>query len=147
MSKPTQGGFYISQIKQIQSRVFEKLLRENDIDDFNGAQGRILFVLWQEDHLTIHELGQRTSLAKTTLTGMLDRMEKQDHLRRSPDPDDRRQIRIGLTEKARASYAKYQSVSAQMSDIFYQNLSSEEITQFETTLAKVLNNLKEYEEK
>ncbi len=147
MSKPTQGGFYISQIKQIQGRVFEKLLKAHEIDDFNGAQGRILFVLWQEDRLTIHELGQRTSLAKTTLTSMLDRMEKQGHLRRIPDPNDRRQIHIVLTDKARSSYTKYQSVSAQMSDIFYQDLSDKEIAQFEVLLAKILSNLKEYEEK
>jgi DNA-binding MarR family transcriptional regulator len=78
---------------------------------------------------------------------MLDRMEKQGHLRRIPDPNDRRQIHIVLTDEARASYAKYQSVSAQMSAIFYHDLSDEEIAQFEVLLAKILNNLKEYEEK
>ncbi len=147
MAKQTQGGFYISQIKQIQGRVFEKLLKAHQIDDFNGAQGRILFVLWQEDCLSIHELGQRTSLAKTTLTSMLDRMENQGHLRRIPDPNDRRQIHIVLTDKARDSYAQYQSVSAQMSDIFYHDMPDDEIAQFEVLLAKILNNLKEYEEK
>ncbi len=49
MPEQTHGGFYISQIKQIQSRIFEKLLKANDIDDLNGAQGRILFVLWQAE--------------------------------------------------------------------------------------------------
>ena len=53
MIEETRGGFYISQVKQIQSRIFEKLLKENGIDDFNGAQGRVLFVLWQEDNLSI----------------------------------------------------------------------------------------------
>lgn len=39
----TNGGFLISQIKQIQGRVFERLLLEAGIEEFNGAQGRILF--------------------------------------------------------------------------------------------------------
>jgi len=51
MQEQSRGGFYISQIKQIQGRIFEKLLKANDIDGFNGAQGRIFFVLWQEDQL------------------------------------------------------------------------------------------------
>lgn len=145
MDKNTQGGFLISQIKQIQGRIFERLLKANDVEDFNGAQGRILFVLWQEDHLPIYQLSQRTSLAKTTLTSMLDRLEKQGYLRRIPDPQDRRQIRIALTERARAMNERYQKVSAEMSEIFYRGFNQNEIIQFEGTLRKILENLKEYE--
>ncbi len=145
MAVQTRGGFYISQIKQIQSRIFEKLLKANDIDDLNGAQGRILFVLWQADNLPIHELSQKTSLAKTTLTSMLDRMEKKGYLKRALDPDDRRQIRIVLTEKAIAMRDRYQSVSIQMNNIFYKGFAEEEILRFDNTLAKILQNLKDYE--
>jgi DNA-binding MarR family transcriptional regulator len=145
VDKHTQGGFLISQIKQIQGRIFERLLKANDIEDFNGAQGRILFILWQEDNLPIYQLSQRTSLAKTTLTSMLDRLEKQGYLRRIPDPQDRRQIRIALTERARAMNERYQKVSAEMSEIFYSGFDQEEILQFEDTLRKILENLKQYE--
>jgi MarR family transcriptional regulator, organic hydroperoxide resistance regulator len=145
MAKTTLGGFYVSQIKQVQGRIFEKLLKASSIEDLNGAQGRILFVLWQEDNLPIRELSQRTSLAKTTLTSMLDRMEKQGDLRRVPDSDDRRQIRIVLTEKARAMNERFQTVSAQMNDIFYHGFTQKEIAQLDNTLSRVLKNLKEYE--
>ncbi len=47
------------------------MLQEAGIEEFNGAQGRILYILWQEDNLPIVELSRRTGLAKTTLTGML----------------------------------------------------------------------------
>ncbi|QGR00259.1 MarR family transcriptional regulator [Paenibacillus psychroresistens] len=141
----TYGGFYISQIKQLQSRIFEKLLKVNGIADFNGAQGRILYVLWQEDNLTISELGQRTSLAKTTLTSMLDRMTEQGHVQRSYDPTDRRQIRITLTESAKALNDSYKAVSVQMNELFYKGFSDDEILQLDGTLEKILNNLKECE--
>ena len=39
----TKGGFYITQIKQLQDRIFEKMLQEHDIQ-LNGGQGRILFI-------------------------------------------------------------------------------------------------------
>lgn len=145
MPKQTRGGFYISQIKQIMDRVFERLLHANHIADFNGPQGRILFILWQEDNLPIRELSKRTSLAKTSLTSMLDRMEKKGYLKRVLDPQDRRQIRIVLTEKAIAMRDRYQSVSIQMNNIFYEGFSEEEIVRFDNTLAKILQNLKDYE--
>ena len=66
----SQGGFLISQIKQIQGRIFEKLLARNGVDAFNGAQGRILYVLWQKDALPIVDVSRQTGLAKTTLTGI-----------------------------------------------------------------------------
>ena len=40
----TRGGFYITQIKQLQDRIFEKLLAQSGIE-VSGGQGRILFVL------------------------------------------------------------------------------------------------------
>ena len=41
----TNAGFLISRIKQIGSRLFDRLLAEKNIGAFNGAQGRILYVL------------------------------------------------------------------------------------------------------
>lgn len=146
MKTETLGGFYISQIKQISSRIFEKLLKDNGIEEFNGPQGRILFVLWQKDNLSISELGEKTSLAKTTLTSMLDRMAEQGHIERNPDPKDRRQIRIILTEKAKSLKESYEEVTGQMNELFYKDFSVEEITLLDNMLAKVLHNLKQYKE-
>ena len=41
------GGFLVTKIKQLGDRIFEKILSEKNIDAFNGAQGRILYVLWR----------------------------------------------------------------------------------------------------
>lgn len=145
MLKKTNGGFLISKVKQIQGRVFERMLDENGISEFNGAQGRILFVLWETDNIPISELSKRTGLAKTTLTSMLDRLEKSGHIRREPDPDDRRTVRIRLTETAEALREKYELVSAMMSDVFYKGFGDDEILTFEKGLGKILENLIEKE--
>ena len=65
----TRGGFYITQIKQLQDRIFERLLAENDIE-ISGGQGRILFILWKDDDLTISEISEKTSLAKNTVSAV-----------------------------------------------------------------------------
>jgi MarR family transcriptional regulator, organic hydroperoxide resistance regulator len=146
MVEKTKGGFLISRVKQVQDRIFDRLLKEEGIADLNGPQGRILFVLWQHDDLPISELGQRTSLSKSALTSMLDRMEAHGYLRRSYDPADRRQIRITLTDEARAQSGRYLRVSARMNAIFYRGFSDREIGEFEGQLERVLGNLKQYEE-
>lgn len=137
----TNGGFLITKVKQIQGRVFEKLLSEYGISEFNGAQGRILFVLWEKDDIPIRELSEKTGLAKTTLTSMLDRLEKSGHIARVSDPSDRRTIRIRLTENARSLQKKYDEVSEKMNEIFYGGFSDDEILAFEKALGKVLENL------
>lgn len=139
-----KGGFLISQIKQISGRIFEKILSEKNIEEFNGAQGRILYVLWQEDSIAIKELSNKTGLALTTLTSMLDRMEKMDLIKRTFDIKDRRKILIILTEKSISLKDIYYEVSEQMSKIFYNNFNVDEINQFEVYLDRILTNLNEF---
>lgn len=141
----TDGGFLITQIKQIQGRVFEKMLVDAGIQEFNGAQGRILYVLWNEDNLPIVELSRRTGLAKTTLTSMLDRLEGSGFVNREFDKNDRRKIRIVLTYKAHQLRDRYNNVSDRMNEVFYRNFTEEEITEFEQKLRCIIKNLSEVE--
>ena len=138
----SKGEFLISQIKQIKGRIFDRLLVQAGISQFNGAQGRILYILWQQDDLPIVELARRTGLAKTTLTGMLDRLESQGHILRRYDEKDRRQIHICLTAQARALEQRYREVSQEMTRLCYRGFTQEEILQLEDGLERLLNNLK-----
>jgi len=137
----TRGGFLISRIKQVGGRLFDRMLAEADIDAFNGAQGRILYVLWQQDGVTISQLSSQTSLANTTLTSMLDRMEHAGLITRSPAPGDRRALLIHLTDKARALQQDYDRISQQMNARYYMGFTEEEVRQFEHYLQRVLDNL------
>ncbi len=142
MNSNSQGGFLISQIKQMGGRIFERILSEKGIDAFNGAQGRILYVLWQNESIPITELSEKTGLAKTTLTSMLDRLEVLGLVQRVSDKNDRRRILITLSERARELKNEYDEVSVEMNEIYYQGFSDEEILQFEGYLLRILRNLK-----
>ena len=61
------GGFLVTKIKQLGDRIFEKILSEKNIDAFNGAQGRILYVLWQEDGISIRSLSTLSPYTHQTL--------------------------------------------------------------------------------
>lgn len=139
----TQAGFLITQIKQIGGRVFDKILQKENIREFNGAQGKILYVLWQHNSISIIELSKLTGLANTTLTSMLDRMEAAELLHRLPDPKDRRKNLITLTEKAEHLKESYDKVSLKMHEVYFKNFSTEEIIEFQNYLHRVLCNVKE----
>lgn len=142
----TKGGFLISRIKQTGTRIFDHMLAASGVDAFNGAQGRILYVLWQHDGISISDLSAQTSLANTTLTSMLDRMEASELVVRKSDPKDRRSKLIALTDKAKSLQEDYERISQKMSDLYYIGFSEQEICQFEAYLQRVLTNL-EMEEK
>ena len=139
----TSGGFLVTKIKQHGDRIFEKVLAEKGIDSFNGAQGRILYVLWQQDGVPIKTVSEQCGLAITSLTTMLERMEKQGLIRRVSDEKDRRKTLLFLTDKARDLRKDYDAVSDQMSRIFYDGFTDEEIMRFEDDLRRVQRNLED----
>ena len=136
----TKGGFYITQIKQLQGRIFERLLAENDIELSEG-QGRILYILWKTDHLTISEISEKTSLAKNTISVVIDGMVHKGSVERKINSKNRRQTIVSMTEYAKTLQQKYEAVSHHMNELFYQGFSEEEREQFEHYLARILETL------
>ncbi len=136
----TKGGFYITQIKQLQDRIFERLLFENGIE-ISGGQGRILFILWKTDNLTISEISEKTSLAKNTVSVVINGMVNKGIVERNINPHNRRQMIVSLTGYAKSLQEKYEMVSQKMNVLFYQGFSEEEQRQFEQYLARILETL------
>ena len=145
MKKTRRGGFLISKIHQLAGRVFSRMLKEYDIEEINPSQGRIMFVLWQNDGIAITELSKKTSLSKSTLTSMLDRLENDGFIKREASHKDRRKILIWRTEKDKSFQKRYIEVSEKMSGIFYKGFNEKEIESFENKLERIFDNLKESE--
>ena len=144
MKKQSQAGFFMAKIRQVGERIFFRRSKLYGIE-INPAQGRIMFALWQKDGISINELARKTQLKKSTLTSMLDRLEKMEYIRRQYSKADRRKILIQRTKKDRAMEKKYVEVSEEMTKLFYKGFSTNEINRFEKDLEHILNNLIEFE--
>lgn len=142
MNAARQGGFLIAKVHQAAGRVFARMLRERGME-INPAQGRILFVLWQEGPMSIHELAKRVSLGKSTLTNALDRLEASGEATRVRSVKDRRKIVVQLTPQNKATQKLYEEVSHTMTKLFYRGLSRDEIARFEHDLERILRNVTE----
>lgn len=136
------GGTLILQIKQLQDRVFNKILKEEGIYEFNGQQGRILFSLWKDEKLSLIELSKRTSLAKTTLSTMIDRMRKNGLVIVEESKEDKRNLVIYLSDKTLALEDKINNATKRITDIFYKDFSEKEANELDRLLIKIKENLK-----
>lgn len=144
MKRQRQGGFLIAKIHQLAGRILSRNLRQYDVA-INPAQGRIMFVLWQNDGIPIVELAKKTSLGKSTLTSMLDRLESSGYVTRIPCADDRRSVLVKRTEKDKAFEKIYVALSQDMTTLFYSGFRKKEIDQFEAYLSRIFDNLVRHE--
>lgn len=141
----TEGGTLISQIHQVSQRVWYDVLNRNGMEDLAGARGRVIFALWNEDNIPIKKLVEKTSLDKATLTGIIDRLERDGYVKRIPNPDDKRVTLISRTGKDEIFKSKIPEVSKEQNKLFYKGFSTSEIKEFENYLKRILQNCKEAE--
>ena len=140
------GGFLITKIKQLHSRALAQCISDKGIDAFSGEQGKILFMLWQKDKITQKELACETGLAKNTITVMLEKMEKNNLIRRITDENDKRKSLVILTDYAKSLKKSFDEISDEMLKKVYKGFSEEEIDKYEGYLHRIIRNLEEKEE-
>ena len=69
-------------------------------------QWSILVSLWQKDGQTQQEIASQTCKDKTSMTRLIDTMERHGLVKRTANDKDRRQKRIVLTDKGRKIYGR-----------------------------------------
>src|SRR4051794_38323650 len=61
----------------------------------------LLAFLWKKDGLSQAELSEKTMIDRTTIGGLIDRLEKDGWVERRPNPTDRRANLISLSAKGK----------------------------------------------
>jgi MarR family transcriptional regulator, transcriptional regulator for hemolysin len=69
--------------------------------DLSPAGGLVLSALADHGPLSPSDLSARLIVTRATMTGLLDSLERRGHLRRIPNPDDRRGLLIEITDGGR----------------------------------------------
>ena len=82
-----------------QHRVFLEVSKRLENYDVTPVQYGVLHCLWKGDKTTPKEIASELKLENSTISGILDRMEKKNLLKRQVSTEDRRYIEVVLTEK------------------------------------------------
>jgi DNA-binding MarR family transcriptional regulator len=85
-------------------------------------QGQLLCVLMAQSY-GMSELGTTLRLAKSSLTGLVDRTERNGLVRREPDPQDSRAVRVALTPGGSALAAEFYAETCRRIDRLADGLS------------------------
>ncbi len=123
------------------TRAYKPLLDEYGL---TYPQYLVLLVLWEQDGMSVKDIGDRLFLDSGTLTPLLKRMESAGFLKRSRDPKDERQLRVNLTAKAQDLRAKARDIAFNLFCQFGQTLPElvalrEELNQLRAQLQKSQN--------
>lgn len=72
--------------------------------EYSSSQIHALIWVGNEGKLTMGELARRANVTEKTITGIVDRLEKHDLLRRERDANDRRVVHVVLTDKGQEQH-------------------------------------------
>ncbi|MBQ7058995.1 MAG: MarR family transcriptional regulator [Firmicutes bacterium] len=96
----------------------------------------VFLVLWEEDGLSVGDIGHRLFLDNGTLTPLLKKMEQTGYVRRIRSEEDERIVHVFLTEKGRSLKNELQDVPGQVGSCI--PLTPEEAVTLYELLYKIL---------
>ncbi len=111
--------------------------KEKSMNIFN-MQYAIMGTLYKKGSLPVSEIGKLLGISKPNMTALTDKLITEKRVKRMADPNDRRVVRIDLTEKGKQTLHK---AKAMVKEEFREKLSGLEKSEVEQ-LSKDLESVK-----
>lgn len=131
-------GFVVHDVARMMRWEFDR--RAGDIG-LTRSQWSVLAHLLRSDGLQQKELAEQMDITAITLTGLLDRMERDGWVERRADPVDRRAKRIFLTEKVAPVMKELRALGREVRKSAQEGLSEAEQQTLISLLLRVRSNL------
>ncbi len=110
------------------------IVKKNTALSLLPGQGKILECLMEEEGVSPKELGVRCVIDKSTITSLINKMEKQGFIKRTNDKTDKRAINIWLTDTGRMLGKKVIKNGQDIDNAVLKNLSPEQRKDLENIL-------------
>lgn len=142
--KPTDCPYYlVSRVTLQVTSALKKGFASAGLESLKPAYLGVLMSLWYEDGLKVTELGRRAGLEPSTMTGLLDRMERDGLVTRSTTPGDRRVQHIHLTREGQGIRETVLKVLNRTLARLFSGISREDLNRTKEILRNVLSNAHE----
>ena len=115
-----------------------KALKQEGMDQ---TQWRVLGLLGDQNPSMVNELARKGVIKMSTLTRMLERMERDGLVTREPWEQDKRNIQVFITDKGREALQVALSVNANIYNCAVEGLSEADLEQFMKILRHMRENL------
>ena len=132
-------GFVIQDVARLLRWEFD---RRAQCVNMTRSQWSVLALLLREDGAQQKELAAMIDVTAITMTGLLDRMERDGWVVRKKDPQDRRAKRVFLTEKVQPVMVEIKAIAKQVRESALVGLSKAEQDQLFELMLRVSKNLR-----
>ena len=109
-----------------QHAVFQYLSGRLAPHGITPAQYGVLNCLWKHGCLSPKQIGEILHLEASSVSGILERMQKNDLIERNIDPDNRRAILVLPTQKALDLQAPVEAIVTEMNQLVLESFTEEE---------------------
>ncbi len=124
------------------NKQIEKLQRNNiQTTNLTPTQYLILKQLWENDGRQFKELADLCSCSRSTITGVIDTMEKNKLVKREANLEDRRSLFVKLTEKGKELEKTAPKLDSLMNNCC-QGFNQDELKMLGSLLQKLFDSLK-----
>jgi DNA-binding MarR family transcriptional regulator len=101
-----------------------------DDRDVTMTQLRVMFLIRERCEPSTGELAELMHIRPATRTGLADRLESKDLIKRGPDPADRRVVRVGLTPTGTALLDEASAAGRAFLDAVFERMGPESVESF-----------------
>lgn len=129
------------------SRNLSAHVRKSGIDEVTMMHGWIIRYLYEnrEQDIFQKDIEQRFAVGRSTVTNLLQLMEKKGFVRRESVKQDARLKKVILTEKGIASQESFEDIVEHIEEELSEGISEEELHIFYKVLDRINQNVKKYE--
>ncbi len=117
-----------------QHTVFQFLSSQLSAYDITPSQYGVLSCLWTREYATPKQISEILCLETSTISGVLDRMQKKGLIERFVNKEDRREIRVVVTEKGKVLQKPIQQIIETVNEVVLKDFSEEEIQRLKEDL-------------
>jgi DNA-binding MarR family transcriptional regulator len=116
-------------------------MRKQGIEDIFPGSMPLILHLGDEDGLPLSELGKRCGLESSTMTPLVDELERRGLVQRLRSPEDRRVVRLYLTERGRDLEPRLRALVLRLQEIAVAGIPQSEIEVMRSVLERIVANL------
>ncbi len=121
MAETNQNYELIKLVRRVTKYFKQEIHKQMGDIGFTPPQGMLIGALMKKGPCKVSDLSDMLSLSNSTVSGIIDRLEKSGQLTRIRSDEDRRVVMVDLTENFREeSAARFRGVDNLMIDIFSQ---------------------------
>jgi MarR family transcriptional regulator for hemolysin len=131
-------GFLVHDVARMLRWHFDRRAQEIGL---TRSQCQVLALLWREEGLQQKALAEQMDVTAITLTGLLDRLERDGWVVRKYDPEDRRAKRVFMTPKVEPVMDNIRKLGREVRLQAVKGLNKEEQEQLLELLVRVRSNL------